>query len=211
MRRLAKIVFWGLISVALFILITNVWIISTTSSQIYNEDDIPNNDVALVLGTSKKTNDGRPNLFFVERMSAAADLYEKQRIKHLLVSGDNSSKYYNEPRDMLKALGDLSVPASDISLDYAGFRTLDSVVRSKEVFGQKSITIVTQKFHCYRSLFIANKFGINAVAFAADRESAIGMNLAFREVLARAYAVVDLYIFQKQPKFLGEEIRLEIR
>lgn len=211
MKVLFKIFFWALISLALFILITNVWIIGSTSDLIYDEDNIPKNDVALVLGTSKKTNDGRPNRFFVERMNAAADLYQQQKIKHLLVSGDNSSKYYNEPRDMLKALGDLSVPEGDVSLDFAGFRTLDSVVRSKEVFGQNSITIVTQKFHCYRSLFIAKKFGINAVAFTADRGSAIGLNLAFREVLARTYAVVDLYIFQSQPKFLGEEIKLEIR
>ncbi len=210
MKALFRAFFWIAISVALFILATNVWIVSTTGDQIYEKDDIPGNDVALVLGTSKQTIEGRPNRFFVERMNAAADLYEKRKIKHLLVSGDNSSKYYNEPRDMLKALGDLSVPENDISLDFAGFRTLDSVVRSKEVFGQESITIVTQKFHCYRSLFIANKFGINAVAYSADKDNSIGLNLAFREVLARTYAVVDLYIFQSQPKFLGEKIQLEI-
>ena len=211
MKALFRAFFWIAISVALFILATNVWIISSTGDQIYEKDDIPGNDVALVLGTSKQTIEGRPNRFFVERMNAAADLYEKRKIKHLLVSGDNSSKYYNEPRDMLKALGDLSVPENDISLDFAGFRTLDSVVRSKQVFGQESITIVTQKFHCYRSLFIANKFGINAVAYSADKDNSIGLNLAFREVLARTYAVVDLYIFQSQPKFLGEKIQLEIQ
>ncbi len=211
MKRLRRILPWALASILLFILITNLWVIAATSDGVYEKDNIPSNDVALVLGTSKQTNDGRPNRFFVERMSAAADLYDNKKIRHLLVSGDNSSKYYNEPRDMLKALGDLSVPAGDISLDFAGFRTLDSVVRSREVFGQNSITIVTQKFHCYRSLFIARKFGIDAVAYAADNGSRVGIILALREILARSFAVVDLYIFQRQPKFLGEKIKLEIR
>ncbi|MEP1093526.1 MAG: ElyC/SanA/YdcF family protein [Cyclobacteriaceae bacterium] len=211
MKKLLRFVLWAGVSVVLFILITNIWVVSSTSGLIYSLEKIPSNDVALVLGTSKRTIDGISNRFFVERMNGAADLYENDKIRHLLVSGDNSSKYYNEPRDMLNALGDLNVPERDISLDFAGFRTLDSVVRSKEVFGQNAITIVTQKFHCYRSLFIAKKFDIDAIAFAADKDSSIGINLAFREILARSFAVADLYIFQREPKFLGEKIELEIQ
>lgn len=211
MKGIARAIFWIGISVLLFILTTNIWVISSTAKYIRNIEEISNNDVALVLGTSKRTVDGRPNRFFVERMNAAANLFERKKIRHLLVSGDNSSKYYNEPRDMLEALGDLNIPEKDISLDYAGFRTLDSVVRSKEVFGQKTITIVTQEFHCYRSLFIARKFGIKAEAFAADKGGSIGMNLAIREILARSIAVADLYIFQREPKFLGEKVQLEIQ
>lgn len=211
MKVIARLLFWLGISILLFILVTNIWVVSSTSRLILAIEEIPQNDVALVLGTSKRTNDGSPNRFFVERMNAAAVLYDSKKIRHLLVSGDNSSKYYNEPRDMLLALGDLNIPARDISLDFAGFRTLDSVVRSKEVFGQKTITIVTQEFHCYRSLFIANKFGINAVGYAADEGRSIGINLAVREILARSIAVADLYIFQREPKFLGEKIQLEIQ
>lgn len=194
----------------LFILVTNIWVVSSTRDLIYAKDQLPTNDVALILGTSKGSQNN-PNRFFFQRMNAAAELFAAEKIKHLLVSGDNSSKYYNEPRDMLQALGDLNIPEKDISLDFAGFRTLDSVIRSKEVFGQDSITIVTQEFHCYRSLFIARKSGLSAVAFSADDGGPIGITLAFREILARSFAVADLYIFKREPKFLGEEIQLDIR
>ncbi|MEM6829326.1 MAG: ElyC/SanA/YdcF family protein [Bacteroidota bacterium] len=199
-------------SLILFILVTNVWVVQSTKSRIHVTNQIPKNEVALVLGTSKRTGDGGRNRFFVERMNAAAVLYHLKSVKHILVSGDNRTKHYNEPRDMLNALGELYIPEEDISMDYAGFRTLDSVVRSKEVFGQESITIVTQQFHCYRSLFIANHFGMDAVAYAADLGiSSIGFNLAFREVLARSFAVIDLYVLRRKPKFLGEKIQLEIK
>lgn len=211
MKFAIKSIIWGFLMGLLFILVTNIWVVTSTKDQVYTDHTIPENKVALVLGTSKRTSDGGSNRFFKERMSAAADLYSKNKIRHILVSGDNSSKYYNEPRDMLAALGDLEIPEKDVSLDFAGFRTLDSVIRSKEVFGQDSITIVTQQFHCYRSLFIANKFDIQAIAYSADKDGSVGFNLALREVLARSFAVADLYIFKRKPKYLGKKIILEIR
>lgn len=210
-KKLFKTIIWAVFSLLVFILFTNVWIVQTTKSRIYEQEDVPKNDVALVLGTSKHTRNGQLNRFFTQRMYTAAALHSRQHIKHILVSGDNGSKYYNEPKDMLKALGNLNVPASDISLDFAGFRTLDSVVRSKEVFGQHSLTIVTQQFHCYRSLFIANYYGIDAVAVSADHGESIGLSLAIREILARSFAVLDLYVFSRKPKYLGESIELDIR
>ncbi len=210
MKKLFKLAVWATITAFLFVLITNIWIVHSTMQHIYGMETIPPNDVALVLGTSKRTSDGRLNKYFVERMNAAASLHRTEKIKHLLVSGDNSSEYYNEPRDMLQALGDLHISETDISLDFAGFRTLDSVVRSREVFGQQSITIVTQEFHCYRALFIAHYFGINAIGYAADDGVPIHINLAFREILARSFAVIDLYILQRRPRFLGEKIELKI-
>lgn len=211
MKRIVKVFFAGFVLLLLFVLATNLWVIGTTKSLIHYNNHLPKNDVALVLGTSRWTQDGRPNRFFVERMNAAAILYRINNVKHILVSGDNRTKHYNEPREMLNALGDLNVPEQDISLDFAGFRTLDSVIRAKEVFGQDAITIVTQEFHCYRSLFIANHFDINAVAYSADDGGPVGLNLAIREILARSFAVIDLYILGRKPKFLGEKIILPIR
>ena len=199
---------WLLLSLVLFVFGTNIWVVQSTKDHIYDVNLAPINDVALVLGTSKRTSDGTPNRYFRERMETAATLYSNDRIKHILVSGDNRSKYYNEPRDMLQALGDLNIPERDISLDFAGLRTLDSVVRCKEVFNQEQVTIVTQEFHCYRSLFIAHFFGMNAVAVSADDGGPIGNSLALREVLARTFAVIDLYVLQREPKYLGEEINL---
>lgn len=210
-RKLLKLGLWIGVSFLLFILATNIWVVQSTKRFIYTISDTPVNDVALVLGTSKKTSEGRPNRFFVERMNTAARLHSINKVKHILVSGDNRTKYYNEPRDMLQALGDLNIPEEDISLDFAGLRTLDSVVRCNEVFGQSEVTIVTQEFHCYRSLFIARHLGMDAIAVSADDGGPIGNTLALREVLARTVAVLDLYVFQRKPKYLGEEVVLPIK
>lgn len=209
-KRILKIIGGIGLSLVLFVLFTNIWVVTSSKNLIYTLEEVPSNDVALVLGTSKRTSSGGANRFFAERMSTAAELHRLRKVKHILVSGDNGSQYYNEPRDMLKALGDLNIPDTVISLDFAGFRTLDSVVRSKEVFGQQEITIVTQEFHCYRSLFIANYYGIKAVAVSADNGDYIGFNLATREILARTIAVLDLYVFQRSPKYLGEQVELKI-
>ncbi|MEP1032399.1 ElyC/SanA/YdcF family protein [Ekhidna sp.] len=209
-RKLIRLAIWIGISLFLFILATNIWVVQSTKDYIHSAKEAPENDVALVLGTSKRTSEGRPNRFFVERMNMAATLHSIDKIKHILVSGDNRTKYYNEPRDMLLALGDLNIPEEDISLDFAGLRTLDSVVRCNEVFGQNRVTIVTQEFHCYRSLFIARYFGMKAIAVSADDGGPIGNTLALREVLARTMAVLDLYILQRKPKYLGEEVKLPI-
>ncbi|MBC6401817.1 MAG: YdcF family protein [Ekhidna sp.] len=209
--RLVKIVFLTGVFLFLFVLGTNIWVVSSTRNRIrFDFTDIPAGEVALVLGTSKQTSSGQVNRFFVERMHAAAMLYKNKSIKHILVSGDNSTKFYNEPIDMLNALEDFNIPDSVVSLDYAGFRTLDSIVRSKEIFGQHSIIIVTQEFHCYRALFIAKYFGIDAIAVSADDGGSIGSMLAMREIIARTVAVLDLYVLQRKPKFLGEKIKLNI-
>lgn len=209
-RKLIRLGLWITITLFFFVLGTNIWVVQSTKDLIYDPVLAPINDVALVLGTSKRTSEGKPNRFFVERMETAATLHADKKIKHILVSGDNRTKYYNEPRDMLQALGDLNIPEKDISLDFAGLRTLDSVVRCKEVFGQDNITIVTQKFHCYRSLFIAKFFGMNAVAVSADDGGPVGNSLAIREMLARTIAVLDLYVLQREPTYLGEQITLPI-
>ena len=210
LRKLIRLGIWISVTLFLFVLGTNIWVVQSTKEYIYDAANSPVNNVGLVLGTSKSTSDGKPNRFFVERMNTAASLHANEKIKHLLVSGDNRTKYYNEPRDMLKALGDLNIPEEHVSLDFAGLRTLDSVIRCKEVFGQKKVTIVTQEFHCYRSLFIAHHFKMDAIAVSADDGGPVGNALALREVLARSFAVLDLYVLKRQPKHLGEKIVLPV-
>ncbi|MEQ8470432.1 MAG: ElyC/SanA/YdcF family protein [Marinoscillum sp.] len=184
----------------------NFWIVSSTQDRIfYSLEEVPPKKVALLLGTSKRTTKGGTNKYFAERMKAAAELYHRGIVKHIIVSGDNKTVYYNEPRDMLNALKELGVPENAVTMDYAGFRTLDSVVRSKEIFGQDELMIITQDFHCYRALFIADYHNIDAVAYSADNKDQLPWTLAVREVFARSNAVLDLYIFNRNPKFLGEE------
>jgi SanA protein len=196
----------------LFVLVCNIWVVNSTINKIYTSlDEIPANDVALVLGTSKYSRTGHSNLFFQSRMEAAARLYKGKKVKHFILSGDNSLSYYNEPKDMRNALIAKGVPDSVITLDYAGFRTFDSVVRSKKIFNQDSITIITQEFHSYRALFISNYYGIRAIAYASGTvPKGYSVITLIREYLARCKAVIDLYVLRKEPKFLGEQINIDI-
>lgn len=171
--------------------------------------DIPHNQVGLLLGTSKQLRNGHTNLYFKYRIDAAVRLYKANKINFILVSGDNSLKSYNEPRDMMKALIERGIPQEVIYLDYAGFRTLDSVVRSNKIFGQKRMTVISQKFHNSRAIYIAQHHGIDAIGFnAQDVTLSSGFKTQLREKLARVKAFLDLYLLNKQPKFLGERIKI---
>jgi SanA protein len=167
-------------------------------------DAVPQNDVAMVLGTGKLTARGFLNLHFKQRIAAAAALYRAGKVRHLLVSGDNHIKSYDEPTDMRDALVAAGVPTNAITCDYAGFRTLDSVVRAESVFGLTHFTIVTEEFHCPRALWIARQHGLDVVAFAApDLSVRWSARVKAREVLARAWCALDLYVLNRGPKFPG--------
>ena len=184
----------------------NIWILVTTSDQIFQEDNLPPaQKVGLVLGTSRFTATGVKNELFEERMNAAAQLFERGIIVHILVSGDNRSIYYNEPRDMLNALRERGIPQSAITLDYAGLRTLDSIVRCEQIFGQSSFIIITQEFHLYRALFIANYYGLKSYGFILKSSKAsVPTKVRIRELIARVLAVLDLYLWNKKPKIMDE-------
>ena len=112
---------------------------------------------------------------------------------------------------MKKALIKMGVPSTAITLDYAGLRTLDSIVRSKEIFGQNEITIVTQTFHSYRALFISQYYGIDAVAFVNEKQDENDLQVIhWREILARTKAVLDLYILKTSPRHLGQKEPIRI-
>jgi len=191
---------------------SNYYIIRQTSGRIYTDwNQVPANDVGLVLGTSQYMRNGSDNLFFHYRMDAAAELYHKGKIRHIIVSGDNHVLSYNEAYAMMKALIERGVPKNKITCDYAGFRTLDSVVRCKEVFGQRNVTIISQEFHLQRALFIADHYRMNTVGFAAG-EVTFRQSPAtrYREYFAKCKAVLDLFVLNKKPKFLGEPVKINI-
>lgn len=198
--------------VIIFVIIANVWIVKSTSDQVFSDyDSLTNHPVALILGTSHLLTSGEPNPFFRNRMETAANLYKMGKIKHFIVSGDNRTRYYNEPLEMKKALVKRGVPSNVITLDYAGLRTLDSIVRSKEIFGQEEITIVTQAFHCYRALFISNYYGIDAVAYVAQDPVSLEMeSVSWREYFARAKAILDLYVLNTSPRHLGQKEPIQL-
>ncbi len=193
----------------LFVLMTNAWVVMSTSSSVQTqiEEVGDSRRIALVLGTSRYQIGGGTNLYFTGRMEAVAELYHKGKVKHIIVSGDNETEYYNEPAEMREALLELKVDNDDITLDYAGFRTLDSVVRCKEVFDQQDFIIVTQQFHGYRAQYISEYYGLNTEVFAAnDKVYESTVRIQLREMLARSIAVLDLYVLGTEPRFLGEKV-----
>lgn len=171
-----------------------------------NVQDIRYNATGLVLGTSKRQRGGGINQFFKNRMDATYDLYKNGKINFVIVSGDNSIVEYNETRDMKEYLVELGIPEDCIVEDFAGFSTLDSVIRAKEVFGQDSITIVSQDFHNERAIFIAKNHDIYAVGFNAKSVSkSYGTVTLSREYFARVKAILDIYVFHSMPKYYKQK------
>jgi SanA protein len=168
---------------------------------------IPHRSVGLVLGCSKRVADGRLNLFFLARAKAAAELYQRGKVDYLLASGSSTAAGEDEAGDLKRELIGEGVPADRIYVDRAGFRTLDSVVRAREVFGQTRITVVSQKFQVQRALFIANHSGMSAIGFNAPE--VFSGKTVVRESLARVKAILDVYLFRMQPRMAGQTAEIE--
>ena len=184
------------------------YVISNFASDFVYDDlkQVPYCKVGLLLGTSPFLKSGKENQYFNYRIQAAADLYHSGKISYILISGDNGKKEYNEPEAMKQALLATGIPEERIVLDYAGFRTLDSIVRANKVFGIKRLLVISQKFHNERAVYLASYHGINAIAYNARNVDAYnGFKTNIRELLARVKVFVDI-CFDVQPHFLGERI-----
>ena len=210
MKKWLKRVGWLFLLVIIGIVVCNGYVEISTKGKTFNQTaEIPANKVGLLLGTGKYLINGNVNLFYKYRIDAAVQLYKSGKIEYILVSGDNGSESYDEPTTFKEDLVAAGIPENRIFLDYAGFRTLDSVIRSKEIFQLESFTVISQKFHNERAITIAHAKGIKAIGFnAKDVGGRSGMKVKVREMLARVAMCMDL-IFGKQPKFLGEKITIE--
>ena len=159
-------------------------------------------DVAVVLGAAKWF-EGRPNLYYEARLNAAAALYRAGRVRAIIVSGDNSRASYSEPDDMKADLVRRGIPEARITCDYAGLRTLDSILRVRRIFGQQKVVLVSQRFHLERALYLASFSGLDAVGFvASDVTPRHWLQARARESLARGAAVLDVTL-GRGPKYLG--------
>ena len=186
------------------------WVEESTDKQLfYNPEEVPHHKVGVLLGTSRYKANGGENLYFLYRINAAISLFKSKKIDYILVSGDNRTMNYNEPLMMQNALIEKGIPKNKIVLDYAGLRTLDSVIRAKEIFGQASFVIISQKFHLERALFIAKESGIEALGFTAqDVPDKYSIKTKIREYLARVKMVLDLFITDTDPKHLGKPVSI---
>ncbi|MEE9408663.1 MAG: ElyC/SanA/YdcF family protein [Polaribacter sp.] len=207
--KLLKATFAFLLLSIFCIFMSNKLIQKNGQNKVFSKtENITKNKVGLVLGTSKTLRNGRINLYYKYRLEAAIELFKSDKIEFIVISGDNSTNSYDEPTDFKNDLVKAGIPENKIFLDYAGFRTLDSVVRIKEIFDQNSVTIISQQFHNERAIYLAEYFKIKAIGFNAKGISGrYGLKVQLREYLARVKVFVDI-LFNVQPKFLGEKIEI---
>lgn len=210
MKTYIKHIITAITLAILAIILSNVHINYKAKDKLYdNLTEIPKNRVGLVLGTSKFVDNNTINLYYKYRLEAAYSLYKNKKIEIILISGDNSTVNYNEPSAFKQDLINLGVPEEKIILDYAGFRTLDSIIRAKKIFGLDQFTIISQQFHNQRAIYLAQCQDLNVIAFnAKDVTSRYGLRTQIREYLARTKAILDI-IINTQPKFLGPKINLQ--
>lgn len=194
------------------VLAANLWVLAVTDDRI--EDDLmlcAAEPVGIVFGTSYWSRGGGRNPYYVARLGAAARLFRMERVEHLLLSGDNRTRYYNEPVTMWRDLREVNVPDADMTLDYAGFSTFDTLVRARKVFGADRVLLITQDWHLPRALYIANAVGLDARGCAVPSRSVAGVwQLRMREWLARVAMLGDLYLWQREPYFLGPRVPLPV-
>lgn len=200
-----------LFSIIVGIIILLPWIIVSfaTNGLIYDKiDEIPAKRYGLLLWTSPGANWNNP--FFITRIEATKELYEKKKIEYIIVSGDNSTDKYNEPLYMKNALMRAWIPEEVIKMDFAGFRTLDSVLRAKNIFSlTDDLTIISQPFHLERAIFLAKFHNINAIGYgAADVNLYYWLQTYIREIGARWLAIYDAIKWTEATVY-WEKINLE--
>lgn len=211
MKRLGlkRILAWTLVCLVAGIasvLALNLWVLASTNDRVFSDvDNAPARTVAIVLG-ARVWDDGSPSRPLADRLTAALELWRSGKVQKILVSGDHSRQGYDEVNAMREWLVAHGVPDAVIYTDHAGLRTHDSMVRAAQIFQVNSAIVCTQRFHLYRSVYLARSAGIDAVGVAADRTVYVSRHWdAFREALARPMAVVDALI-RRSPKHLGEPV-----
>ena len=212
--RLLKWILWIILLIIIGVISIDLFMSKNAEADIYNDlNNVPAKKAALVLGTAKYMIGGGQNYFYTYRIRAAAALFKAGKVKSVVVSGDHSTKYYDEPGRMQKDLIKAGVPGKYITLDPLGIRTLDSIVRAEAIFDLKDYIIVSQKFHLERALFIAKAKGQNVIGFMAKDipGTAAAYRMKAREYLARAKAFLDVYVLHTMPKFDGKKEKVNYK
>ncbi|MBN3859570.1 SanA protein [Neisseriaceae bacterium PsAf] len=188
----------------LFVLLVNYFVKTSVKGQIFDSvSAIPAREYAVVLGTARELKNSQEefeyNPFYMNRLNAAKDLYDAKKVRKFLLTGSNEEIGYDESLDMQKDLVAMGLDSQLMVMDKAGLRTLDSIVRAKNVFGVDHYTIVSQRFHCERALFIANFYDIDAICYAAEDVNQ-SLTVRVREYLAKVWMMFDL-LCNRQPKY----------
>lgn len=194
------------VGIIIYANLTPVWV---SRGKLFDDvDKLPKAKVGLVFGTTDRYK-GRENRYFRYRIDAAVEVWKAGKVETLIVSGDNRSKYYNEPEKMKSALVEEGVPADRIVCDYAGLRTFDSVVRAKKIFGADKVLVISQRFQNERAIYLAQAKGMEAYGFnAEDVELKAGFKTKVREVGARVKMWLDVNFLDTKPTHLGEKVEM---
>lgn len=211
MKRKAKRIITVLISeaalLAAAVFVPNFIVVNNTKSNIVTLEEaaeLSDIDCAVILGAGVR--DGKPTPMLRDRLLTGIELYKSGAAKKLIMSGDHGSDDYDEVNIMKSFAVDSGVPDSDIFMDHAGFSTYETVYRAKEIFEANSVIIVSQEYHLYRALYIAEKLGVRAVGVAADLNTYGGQTMRdLREILARDKDFFNC-IIKPEPTYLGDKI-----
>ena len=206
MRKTIKcIIIVTIITVVITILI-NLYIILTTKQKIKSLNELKENDLDCIVVLGAGIRGERPSPMLEDRLLTSVDLYRENISNKIIVSGDHGRVHYDEVNVMKNYLIDKDIQSEDIFMDHAGFSTYDSIYRTKEIFKTKKVVIVTQKYHLYRALYIADKLGLEAYGIDAGiREYRGQTKRDIREIIARTKDFIKC-IFKPNPKYLGEAI-----
>ena len=202
------IIFSSLFILGLILLFgPNLYVKQVSKNKILNNYEIKDVDAIVVLGAGVWDNGPSPML--KDRLEKAIELYNSGVSKKIIMTGDHGRKDYDEVNAMKDYVVERGIPSSDVFMDHAGFSTYDSMYRAKYIFNAKKIVIVSQEYHLYRAIYIANKLGIEAYGIPAKKIKYSGQfNRDLREILARDKDFFKC-IFKPKSKYLGEEISLE--
>ncbi len=207
MKKIIKYLIILIVIGILTVLSINFYVVLSTKKQITNLSELKNKndyDCIIVLGAGIWGD--RPSPMLQDRLDEAIKLYEEGKAPKIIMSGDNGQEGYDEVNVMKDYAIEKGIPSEDIFMDHAGFSTYESIYRAKEIFQVKKAIIITQKYHLYRALYIANKLDLDVIGVGADPRTYSGQIFReAREILARNKDFVQV-IFKIKPTYLGETI-----
>ena len=207
MKKLLKYGITIIIIIVIIVLGINLYVRKSTSKQIINENDcakLSDVDCIIILGAGIWGD--KPSPMLEDRLLEGIKLYQNNVSDKIIMSGDHGRKEYDEVNIMKNYAIEKGIPSENIFMDHAGFSTYESIYRARDIFKAKKIVIVTQKYHLYRALYIANQLGIEAYGVGADPRQYVGATYReLREILARDKDFVKC-IFKPEPTYLGDTI-----
>ena len=207
MKKLLKYGITIIIIIVIIVLGINLYVKKSTSKQIMNENDsakLSDVDCIIILGAGIWGD--KPSPMLEDRLLEGIKLYQNNVSDKIIMSGDHGTKEYDEVNIMKNYAIEKGIPSENIFMDHAGFSTYESIYRARDIFKAKKIVIVTQKYHLYRALYIANQLGIEAYGVGADPRQYVGATYReLREILARDKDFVKC-IFKPEPTYLGDTI-----